>query len=653
MLSWYCGASVVFAAATAASFFWPAARAGLGATVLLAVVLACAVGAGRAILGRMGLPGLEEAEKIVAGATLGLGALALAVFALAALRLLSSASVAAVLGGLWLAGYPELRAAAAAAAWPEDWRRRPLAAGGVLAVLGALFWLCWVPPHQYDSLVYHLALPRAYLHAGGFTVSGQTVFAHFPQNGEMLFTLALALGSDLLAQMLMFGATALSAAWIWTAPRELPAGTRVIACLLLVTHTAVMLLSSTTYVEPLAMLWTTAAALSFWRWLSAADDPSGAPGRGRLALSAVFTGLALGTKYTAGGLAGVLGLMLLARCAAAPRLRRRWADLALFAGLAAAVFLPWLAKNAWTIGNPVFPFLYEVFPSTRSGWPAEGARRYFQVLTEYGFGGPWWLALAKLPAQLLGNSLRFGGGMDVLGDMGWELCFWCLPPAAWFARRSRPARWLLVFCALYLAVWFCTGVVLRFLTVLAPLLCLAAAGGLHGLWTHGGPRARRALLGAAGLLTATHVLVFLFAHSVFGSAAVLWGAEDRETFLSKRLEYYPCAAWTRDHSAGNDKILVVGEQRSYYAGQPCVATTVNAPNPFLAWADEAADPAAYARRLAAEGFSHVLLVPREARRLAPQLDVSERAYANWAGLVPGHAEAVFQGPACSVYRLKP
>jgi hypothetical protein len=414
-----------------------------------------------------------------------------------------------------------------------------------------------------------------------------------------------------------------------------------------------MLLASTTYIEPLVMLWTTAAVLLFWRWRR---ESAGAP-RSWLALSAVFTGLALGAKYTAGITAGVLGLMLAVDWLAAPSgtRRARAGDLALFVAVTTAVFAPWMLKNAFETGDPVFPFLYRWFPSTRSGWPAAGAARYFAVLTEYGFGGAWYVALARLPFQILGNSLRFGGGMDVLGDMGWELLFWSLPLALWagWRRRNRTALWLLAFCGLYLAAWFATGVVLRFLTALAPLLCLLAAFGLQTLWSRLEGWGRGLLAMGVGLLVASHVLVFLYAHAVFGSGRVLAGLESREEFLSRRLEYYPCAAWARGHLGGNDRILIVGEQRAYYWEQDNMATTVNAPNRYRAWADESASPAAYAARLKTEGFSHVAVVPREAKRLAPELEpFGEQGARNWLGLQPDLVTPVFQGPACAIYRLR-
>jgi hypothetical protein len=650
----YAAATAVLGLSTAAGFFWPVARPGLAASALLVLIAGVAAGSGRVAAGLLGLRGPEEGAKTVVGMTLGLGLLSLAVFALAAGRVLSPLALALALGGLWLAGFSELRSALFGLRLPEEWREHPLAASAILAALGLTFWLAWVPPHQYDSLVYHLALPAAYLRAGGLTTAGLPVYAHFPQNGEMLFALALALRSDLLAQLLMWLATALSVAWIWTmAGAEIPAAARLLAALLLATHTGVMLLASTTYVEPLVMLWTTAAVLLFWRWRR---EGAGAP-RSWLGLSAVFAGLALGAKYTAGLTAGVLGIILVKDWLTGPPAARRARakDLALFIAVVTLVFSPWLVKNALSAGNPVFPFLYDWFPATAAGWPAEGARRYFAVLTEYGHGGAWAKALLELPVLLLGNSLRFGGGMDVLGDMGWEVLFWALPLAAWagWRRRNRTAQWLLAFCVLYLAGWFATGVVLRFLTALAPLLCLLAAFGLHALWTRLEGWARPLLAAGAGILAATHVLIFLYAHAVFGSGRVLSGLETREEFLARRLEYYPCAAWAGERLGRNDRILIVGEQRAYYWSQDNLATTVNAPNRYRAWADESDSPSAYAAKLKAEGFSHVAVMPREARRLANGLDpFSARGARNWLGLEPGFAALEHQGPACAVYRLR-
>lgn len=644
----FAAASLVFSAWTLSDFAGPAFREGLGASVLLGVVFLAALASGGVLTALLRLPGLGRGEGVLIAATLGLGVLSLSVFGLGILGQLRALPVALMLGFFCLAGFSRLREAASVLrqALPAA-GRHPLAAAGLCAVLGLLFWTAWVPPHQYDSLVYHLALPEAYARAGRIVVVDHLLFSHFPQNGEMLFTLALLMGSDLLAQMIVWACTVLSVGWILSAgARFLPLPAALLGGGLLSTHTAVMLLSGTTYVEPIVMLWGSAAVLSFMRWR---QESAERPSRGWLLLSAVFCGLALGSKYYAGITAGLLASFLLLRLAVAEKRRREAADLAVFCGVTTLVFSPWLVKNFVEVGNPVFPFFYRHFADASFGWEGQAAKDYFQILTEYGHGGNVWRALADLPFMLLGNSLRFGGGMDVLGNFGWELSFLCLPLALWAGRSSWLARGLLLYFFCYLGVWFSTGVILRFLVATAPLLCLLAAFGLHAFWKNLKGPARICLSAAASLLTAVHFLVFGFAHQVFGSGAVLWGLEDREAFLSRRLDYYPCARWSAGHLGKNDKILIVGEQRGYYVGRAHSATTVNAPNRFLQWASQEPTASAFAGRLREEGFSHLMVVPREAGRLKSLMrPFSERAWSNGEDL---DLETVFQGPFCRVYSL--
>lgn len=648
-------ASLFFAAFSLFDYFGRPLAGAFSSTLLLTLLCLSAAGSGRLLLVWLGLSDLGDSERTLLGFTLGLGLLALGTFTLAAAGLLRPWSVVGLVAVLWVLGSTELRAMAGSLGANLNLLSvRPATATAVLGALTLTFITTWAPPHQYDSLVYHLPLPEAYIRAGRLVAPEHLVYSHFPQNGEMLFTLALLLKSDLLAQMLVWVCTAASVWWVFEAgKREAPLTAVLVGCGLLVTHSSVMVLSGTTYVEPIVMLWCTASVLSFYRWRGMSSGQAGQ--RSWLALSAMFCGLALGTKYYAGITAGVLGLTLAGRVLTAPRdLRRARAfELLLFTGVTTTVFSPWLIKNALFVGNPVFPFLYRWFPATAVGWTADTARDYFRMLTEYGHEGRFWSDLVRLPLLLLSGSQRFGGGMDALGTTGWELSFWLLPVAIWAGRGNRFLRGLLFYLACHLAAWFGTRVVLRFLVPVAPLLCLLAGVAAHALWLRLG-RAGRVMLGAAvGLLTFQHLLLFGFMHALFGSLPPAVGLEDRDAFLSRKLDYYPCARWAAAHLDKNDKILLVGEQRSYYLERDRVATTVHAPNRFLAQADAAEGPAALARSLAADGLTHLLLTPREMARLgAGMTPMTARAQANLAALEPAHLEKAFQGAACRLYRLK-
>lgn len=637
-------------ALSAADSLWVALRPGCVPFVLLVLTILLATGSGRALAGKMGLRDASESQKTLIGATLGLGLLALGGFALGAAGLFKPWAASAYLAALWLVGYAELKPALESLAPDQSLlRERPLAAAAVAVPLLAALWMCLVPPHQYDSLVYHLAVPQAYVREGRLFAPEGIVFAHFPQNGEMLFTLALLLGSDLLAQMYVWLSTVLAIWWVFAmGRREAPMSAVALAAVFVATHSAVLLMSSTTYVEPLVMLWITAAALAFERWRQLA--PQGGGPRGWLLLSAIFTGLALGTKYYAGIGAAAFGLRLLYALARDPK-RERAEDLALFTGVTSALFAPWLIKNWVCVRNPVFPFLYTWFENTGTGWNAELAAGYFRVLTEYGHAGGILRSLVSLPVLLLRNPLRFGGGMDVLGDLGWDVLLWLLPLGAWAASKNRALRGLLLFCFLWGVAWFSSGVVLRFLTVLVPILALLGACGLVALWGGLERWARVVLGGSLAVMTLAHLFLFVFVHATFGSGSTAFGLETRDEFLRRRLDYYSCADWLRANAVQNDKILVVGEQRGYYLPADHLPSTVHMPNLFIRRANEAPTAAALLAGLRADGFTRVMIVPREAARLGPGLgSLTPAGAVNWKGLEDS-LKTQYAGRGCVVAPL--
>ena len=627
--------TAVLAAAVAADSILPALRPGILPLLLLALSAAAAAGVGRRLVGLL-TDDLDEEEKTVAGTTLGLGCLSVGVFALGVVGLLKPWACSVLLGVFWLVAWPELQSLIGSfRSGVSRAAERPWLCVMIGLPLFFTLWACLVPPHQYDSLVYHLKLPQEYLRVGRLHAPEGLVYCHFPQNGEMLFTLSLLLGSDVLAQMFVWLSTALTVGWLLTFGRRLTAAAPW-AAVLVATHSAVLAMSSTTYVEPLVMLWCTAAILMF--------EYSGAgEKKGPLLLSAIFTGLALGTKYYA----GLTAVLLFARLVHRGRLR----ESGVFVLVVTAVFSPWMIKNAVLVGDPVFPFLYKIFPATSLGWTSDLAAGYFSVLSEYGHAHGWLRDLASLPILLFRNPLRFGGGMDVLGDIGWDLTLWLWPVGLWAAWRGKAPKGLAAFSVLYFAGWFSTGVVLRFLTALAPVLALLGAAGAADLSERTAPPLRGLAAAAAGTMIAAHLFLVLFVHGVFGSGAFLLALEDRETFLSKRLEYYPCAAYLGRGPAAAGKTLVVGEQRGYYLPVPHRTSTVHAPNPYFRRADEAASPEALVAALRSDGYARLLFVPRETRRLSAGLGVlSERGQANWLGM-ESLIKTEFRGPACLVASL--
>jgi 4-amino-4-deoxy-L-arabinose transferase-like glycosyltransferase len=67
---------------------------------------------------------------------------------------------------------------------------------------GLSFLASFAPITYYDSLVYHFALPSAYIQARHWVGQPELIYSAFPQMMEMLWTLGMLLVNDVLANLL-------------------------------------------------------------------------------------------------------------------------------------------------------------------------------------------------------------------------------------------------------------------------------------------------------------------------------------------------------------------------------------------------------------------------------------------------------------------
>jgi len=478
----------------------------------------------------------------------------------------------------------------------------------VLLASGMVFLSAWAPPHHYDSLVYHLALPQRYILEKGIVPIPQNLYAYFPQNAEMLYALCLLLDADVLTQLLNWASWMTAAGLIFVfAKRLTDARCAFLSVLFLAFQPTAMLLAGSSYVESLLGLWITCTLFCFERYRNQRD-------RNWLVLSAVFSGLSMGTKYYAVITAGILSLFLLGSA-----LRNRQIfpkHLFLYAGIAGLIFSPWLVRNWISVQNPVFPFFHHLFTSEKSPWAPHSAEKYFRILAEYNPRGNFWTELVRLPWKLGFGSLPYGGGMDVLGTMGWVIHLLAFPGWFWAAKKFPALRPLMVYALLHGCLWFLTGTVLRFLSVLLPILSLLTAASLYTAYQALTAPFKKTAVFLLGVFLLHQTYLFVYVQSSFQTERPVLGLETRDEFLSRRLSYYPAARWVNENLPKNATILLVGEQRSYYFQRKVLATTVFADNIFSNWPNEAKDSETLRNRLKGElGVTHLLLIPKEAERL--------------------------------------
>ena len=342
-------------------------------------------------------------------------------------------------------------------------------AAGALVAIGFALIGALAPEIEYDALWYHLWLPARWLAAGRTVDLVHEYPSLYPLTWELLFGAALTIGGPIAAKLLHFICLPLVA--ITTArlaPLVEPRARGAVAAAIAIVAPTMIWEATTAYVD-LALAWYVAlGAYALVRYADAAD-------RRWLALSAMTFGIAMAIKNL-----GLVAFAIAVVALAFIDLRRRRANdaalvrvCAAFALVALLLPLPWYVRAFAASGNPVFPDFYAVFgaePPERWSDDNEGALQGFKDH----FGRERTAAnLAKLPWDVTVHGARYGGTFGPI--------FLLLVPFSIFAGAR--ARWLLVACGGYVAVWASpiSSFQLRFLVPIVPFLAVLAAAGLSRL----------------------------------------------------------------------------------------------------------------------------------------------------------------------------
>jgi hypothetical protein len=561
----------------------------------LAALFACACwGLGRRLL-RSLAPGVDGLLSHCWAFGLGLGVCAQSVFLLG------------VCGGLnapcLLAGSALLAAAAARELGPALPRlaarfSRPFAGGTVWsgALAGFLASVAWhalicalAPPTDWDSLAYHLALPKIYWKSGRILEIPWLMHSHWPHLMEALYSVPVALRLDTAAALIHAGVcAALTLAIFAAGRRELGRAAGALAAALFASQPVVLRLAGTPHSDGALAFFHFLSAAAIWEWRRG----GGARRMGLLALAGLLAGFASAAKLHGIGLTLIWAAWI---AYDSPRSSRR-RDVALFLACALAVVFPWYLKTWIGAGNPIWPF----FPRLLGGrWGPDvvlASSRRFN-----------WLDWGALP-----GALRDAGAPSLLAPFAILIALAALqgeilPPFAAFM--------LLPVLPYFLAVSRRTEV-WRFMLPCFPAFALASAWGASCLWAAagrlGGLR-RTALRLAAAVAVAIGLLPRARADENNQLFAVLGArpasdpdADPRELYLERSVDHVAFYRSVDRRLAGTKaRILLYREIRGYYLDSDYLWGDPG--NQGLIRYASIPDPDGLRRRLAELGVTHVLV----------------------------------------------
>ena len=484
---------------------------------------------------------------------------------------------------------------------PTRWLRRGILLAAAAAAAGSLVGAL-APPTAGDALCYHLELPKTFLAEHQVLFLPYHENSTFPLLAEMWYVWGLALDGGVCAQLVHWGlgillalATVVLASpilgrrWAWIAG-------------------AVVLLTPgvnnqmTTPLNDVALTALTTLALAAW-WRGAVGQQD----RRWFLLAGLAAGGALGTKYIALIFAAAMGLAWIWALARRTG-QRRWLleGAAVATVVAASVGGPWYARAAWHRGNPVFPFLSEVFAGNHTAaGPRETLPRSKSPLGR----GP--LGLATAPWQVTMHPERFGGRGHQLGVL-----LLAAVPGVLLCRRLRGLGVLLGVALGYSVLWFMLRQNVRFLFPVVPPLAVAAVW----VWIE----MRRFPRSARCISTATFAGVLLAMAAVplarsRAQMAVAVGLEDRRHYLVRHEPTYRAALVFNELAGPDDHLLSQDYRAFYFNGR---VTRENVYRSHTHYDRQLAGPAGLSGRLRSAGFTYLLLaetLPCDDTRYDPTL----------------------------------
>jgi hypothetical protein len=458
--------------------------------VVVTIVIVAAVSIGRAILGLIFKKGPAFADSPLSdvfAAAAGTMLLTCVLFAIVALRLAHRGVLLGIIAACAVAAAPTIirwaKNAPALLKRSSEGKIWTLATGVYFVVAAALSAL---PPTLNDELIYHLAIPKAWLATHGGFFFPDNIYAYFPQSGELFFMLGLGTAGEMAAKLfhVAFGFLLFLAVYRFASGILDRRHARLAAFALFAVPT-IMAIISAAYVDLTFTLFAFLAVVSIGEYFRSRDLR-------HCFLAGLMLGGAIGVKYTG------LQMTALVLCLVAVH-RLRTPDLpilkpvALIALPAAVCALPWFVRNWVLTGWPMFPFALPFFSiGPGLNWDPERAGLFLRFLQAFGAPPDGGTLIGTLTApvrvffQGRFNSAEFFDG--VTGPV------FLLIPLLLLPKKARKGIAVLaMFSVLFLVYWAFSTRQVRFLLPVLPFLCILLA---HGCQSAG----KRWLTGFVGLL---------------------------------------------------------------------------------------------------------------------------------------------------------
>ncbi|HSI87677.1 MAG TPA: phospholipid carrier-dependent glycosyltransferase, partial [Pyrinomonadaceae bacterium] len=369
-----------------------------------------------------------------------------------------------------------------------DESRVPEAASGfdrLLLVLIAIpvllaFLASLAPPTAKDTLLYHFAVPKAFIAQGSSSFIDGNIASYLALGTEMHTVWAMLLGGMISER----AGEAASGATVWLFfpvllaaifgfAREIGVERRwaLVAVLMVAAVPTAYHVAASAYIDLALALFVTLAIYGMTRWWRSLES-------GWLVYLAIFLGAALSAKLTALFVFAAFALVIMLRVRRAqesePDRVGKIAGLgfaALF--LAGVIASPWYIRTWDETGSPIFPFYMSIWEGQALGWDIERSNLFQAMNAQYGgydktavdyLAAPWNISVTAQPEL----ATHFDGVLGVAFLIGLPILIW----AFWKYEIPVEVKIGAGVAAVMFVFWLFSSQQLRYLLPIIPILAI-------------------------------------------------------------------------------------------------------------------------------------------------------------------------------------
>ena len=479
------------------------------------------------------------------------------------------------------------------------------------------------PEIFFDSLVYHLGVPGLWLASHGFTNIPENIYSNLFMFHGMIYSAGLSmLYSDTVPRLINYYALAVTVVSLYGTARRffserLPLWASIYFISFILVSSSVLYSGTETFSAMFIMVSLSAALRAVHELPEQAKNlkDSGTENKTDIlffALSGIFAGCAMSVKATC--LLYSLSIMIAVLCSFRKTPGKAAMPLAVFAAAAAVIVLPWLIKNmVYCGGNPFFPFGTSVF-GLPEGYTAESIAAFMADTNPRTSFISWLIH----PWDIIRGNLS---GSELFSP----LFFLLLSFVPFLLRLNSALLFIAVFSCSGWLLWSFFSAMPRFALPVMPAASIAAVSVL----CFSGAKLKKIL---KTIILAHAFFMWLIFFSLIGNQGrftVLLNRVPASVYLSHMHNIYPAPAWpviqyANDYLDKKDKVLFLGDSRTFYLKRQAAAASVFNREPLAVYAAGASDGDEMYRKIIADGFTYILFNPGEGIRTKAYRQFAEK-----------------------------